>query len=138
MVENTEKNTDKRLKNLIPWKEGDPSPNPSGRPKGQRNYATIRALALESLGKKKGMTPQQIEDLQIENGIARSINGDFNFFRYDLDKIHGKDPQTFDITTGGEKLAGSQNLEMLLETVNESLKVQKTNGNTHKGETSGA
>lgn len=98
MEQNTEKITEtgiaKRMKNLKPaWKEGDPSPNPDGRPKGQRNYATIRAEAIKAIGLQNGKTPEQIEEMIVAKGIAETLKGDFRFYKDDLDRVHGQAKQ---------------------------------------------
>lgn len=98
MEQNTEKVTEtgiaKRMKNLKPaWKEGDPSPNPDGRPKGQRNYATIRAEAIKAIAIQNGKTPDQIEEMLLSKGMAEALKGDFRFYKDDLDRIHGQSKQ---------------------------------------------
>ncbi len=99
--ENTEKNTDKRLKNLKPaWKKGDKSPNPKGHPKGQRNYATIYREALIKIGKSEGKTPAEIENEIIANGALLAKRGDFRFYKDLLDRLHGTATQNLNL--GGE------------------------------------
>jgi hypothetical protein len=91
MSENTENNTDKRLDNLKePWKEGDPSPNPNGRPKGQRNYATIYREALIKLGEANNKTPEELEEIIEQAGLKQAMKGNFPFFKDIRDRIHGK------------------------------------------------
>lgn len=92
MSENTEENIetrDKRLDNLIPWKAGDPSPNPSGRPKGQRDYATIYREALIKLGKLNNKTPEELEDEIHSAGILNARKGNYQFYKDVLDRTHG-------------------------------------------------
>lgn len=107
MKDNTEKITDKRLKNLKkPWKAGDPSPNPSGRPVGQRNYATIYREALKRIAEAKGKTPEEVEEMMEQVGLDKALSGDFNFFKDVRDRIHGKPMQPQDVTSGGEPITG--------------------------------
>lgn len=89
MEQNTEKIRDKRLDNLIPWKEGDPSPNPSGRPLGQRNYATIYKEALIKLAKLNNKTEEELEEEILSKGILNARGGDYRFYKDVLDRIHG-------------------------------------------------
>lgn len=97
-INSTEKKTDVRLKNLkAPWPKGK-SANPSGRPLGQRNYATIYREALMQLAKDKGITPNALEDLIEKVGIAKAIGGDFRFFQDIRDRIHGKPTQRTELT----------------------------------------
>lgn len=91
MGKNTDKNTG--IDNLIPWKKGDPSPNPNGRPLGQRNYATIYRDALIKIANAQGKTPEEIETMMLEAGIKHSIKGNQKFHAYMMDKIHGKTPE---------------------------------------------
>lgn len=71
-----------------PWKKGQ-SGNPSGRKKGQRNYATIYRAALEKIGKADGMTPEEVEEVIEQAGLRKAIEGDFKFQKDIKDRIHG-------------------------------------------------
>ena len=82
----------KGIENLKPFKPGE-SGNPNGRPKGQRNYATIRAEAIKAIGIQNGKTPEQIEEMILAKGIAETLKGDFRFYKDDLDRIHGQAKQ---------------------------------------------
>ena len=95
--EKTEKKTQKE-DNLIPWKAGDPSPNPSGRPKGQRNYATIYREALVKIGQTKGMTPEEVEEEMEKVGLDKALGGEYKFFRDIRDRIHGKPVQGLEMS----------------------------------------
>lgn len=89
-----EKNTRKNTKlNNEPWKAGDPSPNPNGRPKGQRNYATIYREALINIGKANGKTAEQIETMMEEVGLKNALKGNYSFFKDVRDRIHGQATQ---------------------------------------------
>jgi len=80
-----------RMDNLKePWKKGDPSPNPSGRPNGQRNYATIYYEAIKKIGETRGMTPEEIEEEIERAGLIKALKGDFAFQKDIKDRIHGK------------------------------------------------
>jgi len=97
MEQSTDKSTDKRLKNLKPaWKAGDPSPNPNGRPKGQRNYATIYKEALIKLGTINGKTPEELETELIASGFAMAKK-DYRFYKDVLDRAHGTALQRSDV-----------------------------------------
>lgn len=101
---NTEVKTDKRLENLIPWKKGDPSPNPDGRPNGQRNYATIYREALLKLADINGKTPDDLENEILSNALLSARKGDYRFYKDILDRLHGTPTQRTDITSMGEKI----------------------------------
>lgn len=87
-MKNTEKITDIRLQNLKPWKKGV-SANPSGRPKGQRNYVTIYKEALIKLGTEKGLTPKDIEIELVQSGIKYANKGNYPFYKDILDRMYG-------------------------------------------------
>ena len=89
MAENTGKNTAGLRE---PWQKGETG-NPNGRPKGQRNYATIYRDALEKIAKAQNKTPEEIETMMHEAGIKQSIKGNVKFHAYMMDKIHGKTPE---------------------------------------------
>lgn len=74
------------------WQKGQ-SGNPSGRPKGHRNYATIYREALKRLAKEKNLTPEQIEEVILKSGLDKAMKGDYNFYRDTFDRLHGKAPQ---------------------------------------------
>jgi hypothetical protein len=86
--------TDKRLENL----KTDAGP---GRPKGQRNFATIYREAIEKIAKSKDISADEFEIQLVEQAIRKGYNGDTRFYTDTLDRIHGKAPQHFDHTTGG-------------------------------------
>jgi hypothetical protein len=102
----TDKNTIRpQNKNLKPaWKKGEPSPNPKGHPKGQRNYETIRREAIISIGKANGKTPEEIEEMLIAKGVSEALKGDFRFYKDDLDRVHGQATQKIDANVKYEKL----------------------------------
>lgn len=83
-----------KKKNLKPaWKKGDPSPNPNGRPNGQRNYSTIYREALMKIAETRDMTPEQVETLMEQVGLVNALKGDFKFWQDVRDRIHGKPTQ---------------------------------------------
>ncbi len=86
--ENTDKNTDIRLKNLKPaWKKGEAGGG--HRPKGQKNYATLRREALIEVAKLNGKTPEEIEVMLHSKGLAEALKGNYQFYKDDLDRLHG-------------------------------------------------
>ncbi len=89
--------------NLIPIKKGERL-NPNGRPKGQRNYATIYREALIKLGELNNKTPDELEDEIISKGILNARSGDYAFYKDILDRLHGKAAQVVDVTSDGEKI----------------------------------
>jgi len=60
-----------------------------GRPKGQRNYATIYKEAMIMLATKNNTTPEALENEMIANGAVLARKGDYRFFKDVLDRLHG-------------------------------------------------
>jgi len=89
---------DKKANLMPPWKKGDPSPNPNGRPNGQRNYATIYREALTKIAETRNMTPEEIETLIEQVGLVNALKGDFKFWQDVRDRIHGKPKQAVELT----------------------------------------
>lgn len=90
---------ERRLANIKPheFKKGV-SGNPSGKPKGQRSYATIYKEALRKIGETQDMTPEEVEDILHRSGIAKAMKGDYSFYRDVLDRLHGKPTSPVDAT----------------------------------------
>lgn len=80
-------------KNLTPWKPGQPSPNPSGRPQGSRNLSTILRDMLEEEidvvidGVK---TKQQFKESIISKLIKKANNGNLRAIEHIMDRMEGK------------------------------------------------
>lgn len=91
MAENKGKN--KGHANLIPIKKGE-TRNPNGRPKGQRNYATIYREALIKIAEANDKTPEEIETMMEEAGLKQALKGNFQFWKDIRDRVHGKAPET--------------------------------------------
>ena len=83
---------------MPPWKKGEPSPNPSGHPKGQRNYATIRKIAFERIGQARGMSAEEVEEAMVQGGLLQSMKGQYRFYQDDLDRAYGKPKQGLEHT----------------------------------------
>lgn len=94
---NVENNVRPQNKHLKPLQKGETA-NPNGRPKGQRNYATIYRDALIKIANSQGKTPEEIETMMHEAGIKQSIKGNVKFHAYMMDKIHGKTPDIIQAT----------------------------------------
>jgi hypothetical protein len=93
-----------RLKNLKKgmWKKGQ-SGNPLGKPVGQRSYITIYREALAGLAKKKNCTPEELENIIEQVGIAKAMSGDYRFFKDFRDRVHGEAIKTNVLTGAGGK-----------------------------------
>jgi hypothetical protein len=87
------------------FKEGDEwKGNENGRPKGQRNYATIYREALIKLAESEGTTPEDIESELIVKGALFAKKGDYRFYKDILDRNHGTAIQKSDLTSGGKPI----------------------------------
>lgn len=87
-----------REKNLIPFVEGE-SGNPDGRPKGQRNYATIYREAMLILADKNATTPEKLEAEMVANAAVLARKGDYRFYKDFMDRLHGTAIQKTENTT---------------------------------------
>ena len=90
------------------WKEGE-SGNPSGRPVGSRNRATIVKEWLEAKKKAKNPLNEQEELLEVQDMITlavigKALKGDVNAYKELMDSAYGKLLTTQDITTKGDKI----------------------------------
>jgi hypothetical protein len=85
-----EKNSTRTAKVIgKPFQKGETG-NPNGRPKGQRNFATIYREAIEKIAKSKDITAEEFEVQLVEQAIRKGFNGDTRFYTDTLDRIHGK------------------------------------------------
>ena len=79
-----------------PWKEGDPSPNPSGRPKGSKNLSTILKAMLEEDvevvidGKKER---RQFQEVIIRKLLKKANDGEIRAIKEIFDRVDGKSKQ---------------------------------------------
>jgi len=69
-----------------------------GRPKGQRNYATIYRQGLYKLAELNGIEPDELEEKIMQKGIKKALNGDLGFYKDMQDRLHGKPMQRTEIT----------------------------------------
>ena len=90
-MEKNRSKTDKRLKNL----KTDAGP---GRPKGQRNYATIYRAALIKIADANNKTAEEIEEMMEQAGLKKALAGDFAFQKDIKDRLHGKAMQRTELT----------------------------------------
>lgn len=92
----------KRMANLKNFPKGT-SGNPKGKPKGQRDYATIYKEAIIELAKQQGTTPEKLENALLKVGFTRAIKGDFKFYQDTMDRVHGKAVQRNALTDSNGK-----------------------------------
>ena len=99
------KNSTETAKQVVgkPFEKGKTG-NPNGRPKGQRNYATIYREALQKIAEVNQQSPDEVENILVQSGLKKALKGDFNFYRDTMDRLHGKPQQKIDHTTDGEKI----------------------------------
>lgn len=75
-----------------------------GRPKGQRDYATIYREAMIMLANKNATTVEKLEAEIIANGMLQARKGDFRFYKDNLDRLHGTATNKTDLTSNGERI----------------------------------
>ena len=91
MAENRDK-TEERPQNKNLKRDAGP-----GRPKGQRNYATIYKAALKKIAEAKNMTSEEIEEMLVKTGLGKALEGDYKFYKDVQDRIHGQATQKVDV-----------------------------------------
>jgi hypothetical protein len=110
------KKRNKGYDNLRPCKPGE-THNPNGRPKGQRNYATIYREALKKIAIANEKTPEELEEMLEETGLKQALKGNFHFWKDIRDRIHGKAPEkqtTVNVNVHNEYPAAVQELTQKL------------------------
>lgn len=93
--------TKKSLKNLKPFKKGNPG---GGRPKGSVSLVTILKRTLENkVSLKDPLTKQEesktISEHLIKRFIAKALSGDMSAIKEVLERIDGKVLQKSEVTT---------------------------------------
>lgn len=83
-----ESNPEEQIKKSHLFQPGQ-SGNPGGRPKGQRDYATIYKEALKILANKNNTTEEALEAEMVANAAILARKGDYRFYKDILDRIHG-------------------------------------------------
>jgi len=79
--------------------------NPSGRPKGRKNFKTLFYAALERIGEKTGVDPEDIEMELIETGIVYARKGDYKFWKDVQDRVYGQSMKKMEVSApDGEPL----------------------------------
>lgn len=78
-----------------------------GRPKGQRNYATIYREALIKLADINNKTPDELETEILSNALLSARKGDYKFYKDILDRLYGTATNKVDHTSKGEKILGN-------------------------------
>ena len=89
--------------------KGGKSPNPNGRPKGQRNYITLFREAMIKLAQMNNKTPDELEEEILQMGIKKARLGDYRFYQDILDRAYGKPVQKQEVTgKDGEALFNNE------------------------------
>lgn len=90
--------TEKQKKNLEigKFKPGE-SGNPLGHPKGQKNYKTLYREALIKIAKSNGKEVGEIELDIVMKGLFRARDGNFQFYKDVMDRIHGQAKESVDL-----------------------------------------
>jgi len=94
---NSEKQERVQNKNLTP---GGP-----GRPKGRKNFKTLFYQALERIGEKSGVNPDDLELELIETGIVYARKGHYKFWKDVQDRVYGQSMKKMEVSApDGEPL----------------------------------
>jgi len=110
MEKNSAKN---RVKGLKPFKEGE-SGNPNGRPKGQRNYATLYREALIKLAEKNDLSSDEIEEQIVSNALLSARKGDYKFYKDVMDRLYGTPVSRTELTgKDGKDIINKVSIEII-------------------------
>lgn len=91
--EKSEKREHPGTKNLTP---GGP-----GRPKGSKNFSTLFRQAIKKIAEEEGIDPEAFEVKMVEQAIKKGFNGQYNFYKDVMDRVHGQAQKHIDHTTDG-------------------------------------
>ncbi len=93
-MSDAENTTEKQQKDLPgkPFKKGDPRINRDGRPKGSKNFKTLFEEAVKELAEEYEEADDAQKDI-IHKGLQKAAEGDYRFFSYLIDRLHGKPTQ---------------------------------------------
>ena len=94
----------------------------------------FKHLTVEEFKNYQTTKPDTTRTVSESLAYARVLKSrdDLKEFQEVANRTEGRYPTTIDITSGGEKIEGSQNLDVILATLESNLKQQKTNGETTK------
>lgn len=95
------KTTDYAEKGVQGFKKGNPG---GGRKLGSLDFKTKFYKMLDKIATQNGITADEVEEQILLVGYKKAKEGDYNFYRDMLDRVHGRATQPTDITTGGEKI----------------------------------
>jgi len=87
------------------FKKGQ-SGNPTGRPKGSRNYKTLFVEAYKSLAQdlKLGKDPDELMIKILVRGIKEALRGDYRFYKDIMDRFYGKPESEVNVNLKHERL----------------------------------
>lgn len=87
-----------------PFTKDDPRINREGRPKGSKNFSTLFEEAAEKVAEEKNMNKSEVQKEMLAVGIRKSMDGEFNFYKYLHNKLYGKPTQHTDVTSKGKEV----------------------------------
>lgn len=80
------------------------SGNPDGKPKGARKFETDFDEAVQELMEEEGVPRSTARKLMLKVAYKKSVDGEFNFFKYIHDQLYGTATNNLDIKSDGEKV----------------------------------
>lgn len=101
------------------FKKGNPG---GGRPPGSLDFKTKFYRMIDKIAKQNQIDREEVEEQILLVGYKRAKEGDYNFYRDMLDRLHGRPTQPIDATTGGEKINVSDDAAKLAKEYEEKLK----------------
>ena len=101
--EEIDKTNDKQENRGNPdWKPGMESPNPSGRPKGSKNFDTIFEAAIRKIVEEKKINIDDPEREMVIKAVIEALKGNYAYFRDLMDRKYGKAFQSLGIEHKGK------------------------------------
>ena len=102
--------TDNKIElNSIERRNANLTPGGPGRPKGQKNYATLYREGLLKLAQAEGSTADDIEQEMLANAVKLAKKGDYRFYKDLMDRKYGQ------AVARSENLNATTNLDKIPE-----------------------
>ena len=82
------------------------NPGGPGRPVGAKSFLTLFEEAVRKIAKEKNIKEMDVEIDLVIRAIAEARNGNFNFYKDIIDRVHGKPKERIGFGVDGEGIEG--------------------------------